>query len=228
MPEFIIKPLIVLHGQEPDIDLVAHAVLPFGGLVAGGAARYVSGAGADIPPGDIDVFMLRGGDPVTVYSVLTALGWDTVVYQTPSVVTMENPGHLKVQVVRGGGNGFRAWASPSEVLSEFGFSTEMFAIVDGVTLQILTTQAAIDDTAARVLRVNAVIDPVRLAWRTMKYARKGFTMEPAEMAEIFRAFNSRSVAEREEWLADNIVREDETAYRLLLDSEDGPTIKAPF
>ena len=166
-----------------------------GVVVAGGAARYDIMAAGEAPyPGDIDVFVLKGTEVSMVDMALRGLGYRQYHAPSPHTTTYKrnNYDDLNVQVVANDGNAGREWNSAEDVIATFGWTTEQFAIYrdgDGMFVEI-EGESAFDDTKARVLHVNHVIDPVRLAYRAVKYGRKGYSITPAEMLKVFEVYEN--------------------------------------
>ena len=180
-----------------------------GVVVAGGAARYEIMEGVAPYPGDIDVFLLAGIDSMKVDLALRAMGYHRYHVSSPHSTTYKRDNHLdlNVQVVLNDGNAGRVWNSAEDVIATFGWRTEQFALYrdsDGRTVEI-AGEGAFKDTYARVLRVNHVIDPVRLAYRAVKYGNKGYTITPSEMQSIFDAFDRADPDDQARWRELNAV-----------------------
>ena len=229
MTEWMVRDYIYDPSDPLDADIIAvhKAVSPLGGVIAGGAARWMDpcgrgylGESGPLFPGDIDVFMLRGGDAAGVHAALHDLGW-RLHRRQGTTVTSKRPDHLNVQVVRGGDIGFKVWNTPQEVLEDFGFTVEMFALIQP---GVLTTSQARQDVYTRTLVPQHVVDPIRLTWRVMKYARKGFTMHPNKMTDLFRAYEEASAVQKRAWVARNLFAgEDGVAYDVDPDTDFAPS-----
>lgn len=226
MTDFIIRPVYtdgVRERQYEYLDIVAvhEAIKAHGAVIAGGAARYMDVAGRDLTPADIDVFMLGGGDELAVAAAVLGLGY-SLARTEDGTFTFWQEGHLPVQIVSNGGQEwFKKWTTPGELMSEFGFKAEMFALVDGIEPGVMTTLDAVTDAEMKQVRVQFIADPIRLAWRYGKYARKGFTMEAGEMVDIFAWFAAAPPDSKRKWLDRNLfVQSEGVAYNV--DPSDYP------
>ena len=212
--------------SEEILEVVALAA-PFGGIVAGGAARWLWMAENRVPldpklaPGDIDVFMLEGGNRVRLYSALHDAGW-VLQRRRESTVTFKRADFLDVQVVRANtfaGQRYSPWYSVSAIVKQFAFTVEMFWVnPPGEALGYSSAAAA--DLKTRTLRVNHVLDPIRVAWRVGKYTAKGFTVTPSALAGVFEVYGAASTAQRAIWHERDLRAEREgVAYDVGLDRD---------
>lgn len=173
-----------------------------GVVIAGGAARYIAMGAAAPEPADIDVFVLADTDALMVENTLAGLGYHVYHRGSPHTTVFKKTDSysLPVQVVLNDGNAGRVWVSAEDVIATFGWTTEMFAVVgDAVRVGFVIGPTAVDDTNARVLRVNHIIDPVRLAYRAVKYGRKGYNLAPSDMQSIFDAFDRADPDDQARW-----------------------------
>lgn len=183
-----------------------------GAVIAGGYARNVILPGAP-PPADIDVFLLDGMDMAGDRPlIMNALGYTAAGYRD-GTTEYDKPDAIKVQTIERSrviGEPLPAWRSAWDVIKTFGFTTEMFSLhMDAGSVIATYTAEAEADTSARVLRVNHIIDPVRLVYRMNKYGRKGYTVT---MDEVLKAFSHWSDLRPE--IKDAVVADtNETAYR---------------
>lgn len=172
-----------------------------GVVIAGGAARYDRVGMEAPPPGDIDLFVLQGADHDAIGSKLVDLGYR---YE-PDGKTMKNELYpLAVQLVDHDGSGaLRVWDTPENVIATFGFTTEMFALYlkDDGEVECLYSSVGYTDTINRVLHINHIIDPVRLAYRAVKYGRKGYSCTVASMLPLFAYWDAVTEDAREAWRA---------------------------
>jgi hypothetical protein len=183
------------------------------GIVAGGAARAI--IHGDAPePGDIDVFIRNGVDRTTVFWAMYGLGY-SLALDKYNTLTWEHPEYdLSVQTIsvdnRVGAQKF-LWTDAESVISTFTWTTEMFAIERVAKPPVAVyTMEALADTTAGVLVLNHIIDPIRVAYRAVKYGRKGYTIGPDVLVEIFKHYQSGGEAQQEAWHEANLLN----AYQL--------------
>lgn len=167
-----------------------------GTVVAGGAARWAvlledEKIDRGLYPSDIDVFLLAGTDVSAVRQRLASFRYRLVGESHGTSKWERDYGDLPVQLIDRSnikGSDVGAWVTPKDVIKTFGFTTEMFALwceYPNRHIRALYTVEGAEDTEAHILRVNYIIDPVRLAYRMNKYGRKGYTVEPSEVLTAF-------------------------------------------
>ena len=165
---------------EAEIVAICKAIAPHA-FVAGGAARYYVGGWPD--PSDIDIYFWEAARVDLASKALANLGYTLDRVQVNATLYVKD-GCLPVQIV----NPTRVTAgNPLSVISNFTFTTEMYAIwwYDNRIYDV-RGHSADQDTEARVLRINNLINPVLAAWRVVKYTAKGYHAEPAYLMPIFQ------------------------------------------
>lgn len=180
------------------------------GYIAGGAARWYI-MDTDAPsPSDIDVFCWREDAKPDVESAMRALGYRFWMPQGSAeawtrysyIVEPDSVEHqiaddqdFTVQIVppRGEHNEQQRFGSPADVLGDFTFRTEQFAVyADGATrpLRQVFTYDAINDTKYKRIRFNKIVSPIYATWRISKYSRKGFRVSIGESQRLFAAWDA--------------------------------------
>lgn len=187
------------------------------GVVAGGAARRV--ILGDLAPfaNDIDVFLPTEKSEQEAYAQLVDLGymmtgdngmggttWELNVFD----FVADPPGRaatLPVQLVRSTAmdvlDGRFHWTGAKSVIETFTLTAEMFALelVQGEVVALHTTQAE-EDTRSRTARFHLIINPIRAAYRMVKYGLKGFQTDPAEVSKAFETFIGARAHQQGAWL----------------------------
>lgn len=175
------------------------------GFIAGGYARYIyrcafSRPETALPPGDIDVFGCHGD----VSHLLTPLGYKVSPKKTPHSWQLNKiGGGVPVQVIFPEVTDYgRQVGTPAEVLAQFDFIGNMFAVqyVDRRFVCTYEVDAPIQVDAG-VLTIQAIDDPIAMVARIAKYARKGFRISLGEITRLFETWESRPPAYRTERLA---------------------------
>ncbi len=181
------EPVQVWAPQVADLLEVLAGV----GYVAGGAARQVVLRGDAPPAEDIDVFLYRRDDFASCAAAVASLGY-SVLGETPFAVSFSarQPIHeLPVQVIKP----FRdewslTYGTPEEVITQFSFTTEMFAIAGG---RAVVGASAREDTLARRLVLQNITNPLWVALRATKYTAKGYSVSATDMRRILDAWMDR-------------------------------------
>lgn len=180
-------------GMFRDAVQLAYA-LEGGAFIAGGMARAFV-AGSDAPePSDIDVFCVSVEAFAKVVNVVESLGYRCVGAQG-SAEGYEAPGKLPVQIVPPVGvhNSQRRFGAPWDVIADFTFITEQFAVYsDGAEnpLRAIYSRDALTDTKLKRIRLNKVASPLYATWRIAKYARKGYRISIREVQKLFREWEA--------------------------------------
>ncbi len=201
---------LVDRGAVP--DQVWNLLMTLGrrrGCVAGGAARAALAPGSP-PPGDIDVFLYHGEDFAQARSDIEALGYqeDGDGWNLSGTALTLHPvdstvGPLAVQLVQDGERG-GTWGTVEDVLGQFGFTAEQFALVrkrDGV--YGVSSARSREDNAARRLMFVSNPDPVRSAYRLAKNAAKGYKVNASHYARLFQQFSDADAAAQVEFVQNN-------------------------
>jgi hypothetical protein len=197
------KPILDHEGIALEIANIAEAVAGHG-YVAGGAARWLVEGDTAPPPEDVDIFCLASGREREIAAILHSRGYRFRGRQGQATA-YKRPGALPVQVVptTGGNPAQRRVGTPVEVLTDFTFTTEQYAIysrAQGDGLREVWTDNARDDTAARRLRFNFLLSPIYATWRIGKYSRKGYRIAMRDVQALFAAWSEIPDERREAML----------------------------
>lgn len=161
------------------------------GFVAGGAARQIIMRDDAPAAEDIDVFLYRREDFALCSAAVASMGYP-VSGETPFAVTFSPRRfayELPVQVIKP----FRdewslTYGTPEEVITQFSFTTEMFAIAGG---RAVVGASAREDTLARRLVLQNITNPLWVALRATKYTAKGYSVSATDMRRILDAWMDR-------------------------------------
>jgi hypothetical protein len=170
---------------------VAYAIQGHG-FIAGGAARALIMPEAP-EPADIDIFCLSPEHCDPVREAVKAIGYAFEGEQGSAELYRAGFENLPVQIVPASPtlSGPRRYGTPVEVLGDFTFITEMFAVYAvGATspLQQVYTQAAKTDTRLKRIRFNKLVSPIYATWRISKYSRKGYRISLRDVQTLFEAW----------------------------------------
>lgn len=171
------------------------------GFIAGGMARRAIMGDEAPEPEDIDVFVKRADLLQQVWTAIEALGYTyqadvgmahlflpgNAVMVRPDL--MVNDGRKPIQLIKPAREpGFMTTGTVVEVIDHFAFRTEQFAVHrnGGRVVGVYTTEG-VNDTRNRVLHLNLCdpVDPVTVAWRAVKYGRKGYSISRLELLRLF-------------------------------------------
>ena len=179
-------------------------------FIAGGAARLAI-LGDDAPVvGDIDVFYkpFSIGQATVLQDdreALYKIGYiDNYSKPTPNTLTLTKDGETyPVQLVLPTITGnIKCWGTPQEVITDFSFTTEMFAIekVKGKYL-VHYTNAAYNATKTRTIIINKTSSGPLMMARVIKYIKKGYSIHPEEITKIFQHFAAMTPQEQQKVLS---------------------------
>lgn len=220
---FVDKPLnsTTIRESEHQARQIAELAYALDGVafIGGGAARWLT-LGALAPrPSDIDVFCWRAENQRETQRRLESIGYRFVMIQGGAEAWTRNGEvhgsgsseplphqDLAVQIVtpRGGASTQQRFGSPSDVLGDFTFICEQFAIYAAgpeQPLRQVSTREAQTDTKIKRIRFNKIASPIYATWRISKYSRKGFRISIAESQKLFAAWENLPVAMRGEMIA---------------------------
>jgi len=189
------------------MDILKTTVNPYGfedvlqaiqgkGFIAGGAARHIAYLNEVLRPEppyprDIDIFRYTKDDKYPyIGHKLAEAGWRGG-SRTLHSYEYRQLNRLKVQVINPHANSYiKMWGSIAEVLSQFDYTINLFAVeyVGGQYILHYTEQA-IEDNVNKKLHVQHCNSPVAMATRASKYAAKGYKMSPAEWLGIFQGWD---------------------------------------
>lgn len=202
MAQAFVREQVTLTGELLEVATLIHAAEP-NACIAGGAAR--SALYPALGPTDIDVFVFDEGSAGAVGRALVGAGYLPEFRALGSVPRYWRANRLFVEVIqRNYVWDQKAWHTPEQVISQFGYSAEQFALeyaVDGWS--VVYTEGADYAVWAKVIEVVNIPHPIRSAYRLNKYGRKGYGVDYEEVLKIFRAFNSLPEDERERLLRQN-------------------------
>ena len=168
-------------------------------FVAGGAARRaIMGEEAPVPE-DIDVFLRRAQHHALVGKNIEDLGYKFEAdIGSALVFLVEGIHNLRqgkpIQLILPEVSEMRvSVGNPVEVMDKFAFRTEQFAVyMSGDKVVGVHTTEAVNDTRERRLVINHVSDPVRVAWRAVKYGRKGYNIPQVDLYHLMEDWRLRS------------------------------------
>lgn len=185
------------------------------GIVAGGAARRVILGDRAPFASDIDVFLPTEKSEQEAYTQLAGLGYMMTGDNGMGGTTWELSRYddiegslqhiLPVQLIRSTAmdvlDGRFHWTDAKSVIETFTLTAEMFALelVQGEVTVLHTTQAE-EDTRSRTARFHLIINPIRAAYRMVKYGKKGFQTDPAEVSKAFETFIGARAHQQGAWL----------------------------
>lgn len=175
-------------------------------FIAGGMARKIA-LGDEAPdPSDIDIFCLHKDGFPRVEKIVKALGYRYSGAQGSAEAWERDAfAEITVQLVPTVGihNEQHRFGSPTTVIGDFTFITEMFALwADGESspLRVAYTNEAERDTKYKRIRFNRLVSPIYATWRIAKYARKGYHISLAETQKLFAAWDNLGGEQRNEML----------------------------
>jgi hypothetical protein len=167
--------------------------------IGGGFARWCADRN-DNPPvaSDIDVFCDSREKTAQLHEYFNHYG--TLVRNSETAWTFDMPDLPPVQLI--------VWRDDmlcaSDWATDFDFSVCRAVIVDRCKVKV--DDMFEQDTRDMVLRLQRISNPVGAMLRIAKYAKKGYTISPAECSKILRVFNeapllarSRLLSEWESW-----------------------------
>lgn len=171
MEQYIYTP--IRRGQDT-LEKFWPIFTPFKAYVAGGYARWmVSDLEDPAPAGDVDIFAPHGKAAQLKAHLLTQgyeVSWETD--NAWSMAAVE--GEPRLQVIKD------SWIGEIvEVTLDFFDFTIVQAAVMSPDRAIVSTDFH-NDECRKLLRLVTVEDSTRTLLRMMKYARKGYTLRPAE------------------------------------------------
>lgn len=175
------------------LDLVGNKV-----FVAGGAARYIAYMNDVLDeeppePGDIDLFRYFEDDYPPHIGVLlnTKLGYRSS-SRTPHSTEFRKEGYFKVQIINPHANAhIKMWGSVGEVLDQFDFRMNQFAVHKEGAEYILTySSAAIEDTEKKQIVLHHCNNPIAMCHRAAKYVAKGYHIAPTQWLKIFEGWDN--------------------------------------
>ena len=175
-------------------------------FVAGGAARQVAMAKLGhyaVPASDIDLFLYKWVDFQKAKAALQAAG-HYVSSESGNATTFtsgdKHPFGRQVQLVNPlTPIGNRRSGTVEQVLADFSFTTEQFAIecYEADKFGIRYTPDAVSDSKQMKLVINSVVqNPIGLAYRFAKYAQKGYSYRALDFIPVFEQWDRLSPALR--------------------------------
>jgi hypothetical protein len=174
-----------------------------GGVVAGGAARWIAAPFSDVPEmQDIDVFLQE--EKLSLQDAATLLSAAGYCPDEKPFTWLHESHTWPIQLVvrEGLRSGEQPWRSAWDVIAMFAFTAEMWALEDTRDfLELTTTAQAVADTLTKTIAINNIIDPIRAAYRLNKYGLKGFDVGLADVAGIFRVWDALTEDQRAAWYA---------------------------
>lgn len=160
-------------------------------FVAGGAARQIVMRNDAPPAEDIDLFLYTDEDFRAACLEVENLGYYRAAESAFSTTfgPRDLIHELPVQVIKP----FRdtwslTYGAPEDVITQFSFTTEMFALDRGRAVVGVSAQ---EDTLARRLVLQNITNPLWVALRATKYTAKGYSVSAADMRRILDAWMDR-------------------------------------
>jgi len=187
-----------LVNKDPAIRSLLGALGEVGFLAGGAARKLVTGMDE---PNDLDIFLYgdNEGDAnaslTRAVEIMRDLGYVektrrlAITFELPSVAGQLLP----VQIVVPFRDAWqRTYGTPVEVLSQFAFTVQQFAVesIDG-NLVATYSPMGIEDTHKRTLRVTSVGSPPFLIWSAMKYGGKGYRISIPEIGVVLENWADR-------------------------------------
>lgn len=181
---------------NPHLEWVLDAVEDLG-FITGGVAR-VAIMGSTAPEAeDYDVFLRDAGNLDQLATRIQGLGYEledrpghSLLYTRPShkpieiILPVDLPHMLTV-------------GAPDVVLGRFAFFAEQFAVwLRGHSIVGVYTTEGQKDVETRTLRINHIGCPIKVAWRAVKYGRKGFHIHPMELHRLLEHWRCLSDQQR--------------------------------
>lgn len=170
-------------------------------FLAGGAARYLYMKGDAPEPSDLDLFFYEDRPSELLDHHLTFLGYRKGSVQGNALAWTPPEDWPAVQVVQPIKTDYsRTFGRPTEVMNNFGFTTEMFATSVDVHSNLWSRPGhpdAVQHTIDRRLVLNHITCPIGLSQRIAKYSRKGYTVDMQTIFQLFTEWEQRPL----EWKA---------------------------